>query len=92
MKSLESKKRKVNALHAENVAESTPDDQKLHEQVAQKAYELYEKRGRTGECDVKDWVEAERLILDQLGSERSTSKESSKKANRSKLLRSNEAR
>lgn len=44
MKSLESKKRKVNALHAENVAESTPDDQKLHEQVAQKAYELYEKR------------------------------------------------
>lgn len=72
-------------------AATTVDEQALREQVAQKAYELYEKRGRSDGCDVEDWLEAERLVLDQLGSERSTSEQSTKRANRSKELGSTEA-
>ncbi|HUK57009.1 MAG TPA: DUF2934 domain-containing protein [Nitrospiria bacterium] len=35
---------------------------RLREQVAQKAYELYEKRGGLHGHDIEDWLEAERLI------------------------------
>jgi len=35
----------------------------LRERIAQKAYELYEKRGSTHGLDVQDWLEAERLVL-----------------------------
>jgi hypothetical protein len=67
-------------------------EQELRERIAQKAYELYEQRGRTHGHDVEDWLEAERLVGEQLGNQRSTSKESPKRANRSKGLRSSEAR
>jgi Protein of unknown function (DUF2934) len=32
---------------------------KLHEQVQQRAYELFEKRGRTHGHDLDDWLKAE---------------------------------
>jgi hypothetical protein len=73
-------------------AETTVDEQELRERIAQKAYELYEKRGRTHACDVEDWLEAERLVVEQLEHLRSTSKESPKRANRSKEPRSSEGR
>ena len=63
--------------------ESNLDEQAVRDRVAKIAYELYEKRGRSEGCDVEDWLEAERLILDQLGNQRSTSKETPTKANRS---------
>jgi len=34
----------------------------LHEQIAQRAYELYERRGRQSGYELKDWLQAEREI------------------------------
>ena len=34
----------------------------MRERIAQKAYELYEKRGRQAERDVEDWLKAEELV------------------------------
>jgi len=41
----------------------------LQEQIAAKAYELYEKRGRSHGRDFEDWLEAERLVLAELKSQ-----------------------
>ncbi|MBI3597815.1 MAG: DUF2934 domain-containing protein [Nitrospirae bacterium] len=38
----------------------------LREQIAQKAFELYEKRGWVHGLDVGDWLEAERLVLSEI--------------------------
>ncbi|MBI3995947.1 MAG: DUF2934 domain-containing protein [Nitrospirae bacterium] len=37
----------------------------LRERIAQKAYELYEKRGGVHGLDTEDWLEAERLVLSE---------------------------
>ena len=37
-----------------------------HEQIARKAYELFERRGRTSGQEVKDWLEAEGLIKKEM--------------------------
>ncbi len=39
------------------------DDSRLHELIASRAYELYEKRGFMEGHDCEDWLEAERQIL-----------------------------
>ena len=39
------------------------DDRRLHELIAGRAYELYEKRGCLDGLDCEDWLEAERQIL-----------------------------
>jgi len=36
---------------------------KLNEEIARVAYELYEKRGRVEGCHFDDWVEAEKIVL-----------------------------
>jgi Protein of unknown function (DUF2934) len=36
-----------------------------HEEVAQRAYEIYESRGRTDGADADDWLQAERDIPSQ---------------------------
>jgi hypothetical protein len=36
---------------------------KLQEEIARVAYELYEKRGRGDGCHVDDWVQAEKIVL-----------------------------
>ncbi len=38
-------------------------EQELHDRIAEKAYQLYEKRGRMHGHDVEDWIEAERLVV-----------------------------
>jgi exoribonuclease II len=38
----------------------------MRERIAQKAYELYEKRGRQAERDVEDWLEAEELVRKEM--------------------------
>lgn len=90
MKSSKTAKSK-GGIRGKSGAATTVDEPALRDRVAQKAYELYEKRGRTDGCNVEDWLEAERLVLDEVGSECSTSKESTKRANRSKELGSTEA-
>jgi hypothetical protein len=36
---------------------------KLYEEIAQVAYELYEKRGRCEGCHFDDWLEAEKIVM-----------------------------
>ena len=43
-------------------AEVSVQDSALARQVAAKAYELWEKRGRPHGSDRQDWFEAERLV------------------------------
>jgi hypothetical protein len=38
----------------------------FYARVARKAYDLFERRGREEGHDVEDWLEAERLIKDEL--------------------------
>ena len=40
------------------------------ERIAKKAYELYEQRGRQGERDVEDWLEAEELVRKEMNARR----------------------
>ena len=40
----------------------TTKDQKIFEEIAKKAYELYEQSGREDGKDVEHWLEAERLV------------------------------
>ncbi len=40
---------------------------KLYDEIAGVAYELYEKRGRFEGCHVDDWVEAERIVMARHG-------------------------
>jgi hypothetical protein len=38
----------------------------VREQIAKKAYELYEQRGRQEERDVEDWLKAEELVRKEM--------------------------
>jgi len=78
MKSSEKSKRKGGSRRGNDAVESATGEQVIRELVARKAYELYEKRGCSDGCDVEDWLEAERLILDQPKNQPSTSKETPK--------------
>jgi hypothetical protein len=48
------------------LSETTPPDLVFSERIAQKAYELYEKRGWIHGLDTSDWLEAERLVLAEI--------------------------
>lgn len=80
MKSVESRKRKSGLSQGRNAADLITYEQELHERVAQKAYDLYEKRGRTDGCDVEDWLEAERLVVERLENHSSLNKEPRKRS------------
>lgn len=41
----------------------------LHRQIAEKAYELFQKRGQVHGHDLDDWVEAERHVMATLGAQ-----------------------
>jgi hypothetical protein len=45
------------------------DEKGLHDRIAEKAYELYQKRGQVHGHDLDDWLEAERLILAKIRSQ-----------------------
>jgi Protein of unknown function (DUF2934) len=42
----------------------------VRERIAQKAYELYEQRGRQAERHVEDWLKAEELIRTEMNNDR----------------------
>jgi len=44
---------------------ATNDKQELREQVIQRAYELYEARGREDGHDLEDWLRAEEEIMEK---------------------------
>ena len=37
----------------------------IHDEIARVAYELYEKRGRAQRHDLKDWLEAEKIVTEK---------------------------
>jgi len=39
----------------------------IHDEIARVAYELYEKRGRSHGHELKDWLEAEEIVLEKHG-------------------------
>lgn len=41
------------------------DDRTIHERIAERAYELYQKRGQSHGNDLDDWLEAERIVLSE---------------------------
>jgi hypothetical protein len=47
------------------VSETAALNPELRERIALKAYDLYEKRGSAHGLDVQDWLEAERLVLEE---------------------------
>jgi len=48
---------------------STLGDEARRQRIAEQAYELYEKRGQSHGRDLDDWLEAERLVLDEIKSQ-----------------------
>ena len=46
--------------------EARKGDEALHQRIAEKAYELYHKRGESHGQDLDDWLEAERLVLSEI--------------------------
>lgn len=42
-------------------------DSALRERIARKAYDLYQQRGWTDGHDLEDWLEAERIVLAEVG-------------------------
>ena len=65
-------KKKGKLSRAESAIESTNSDQALHERIAQKAYEFYQKRGQSSGHDLEDWLDAEALIKAELRSQGET--------------------
>jgi hypothetical protein len=60
--------------------EARKGDELLRQRIAEKAYELYQKRGQSHGRDLNDWLEAERLVLSEIESEaRSTAKKPRRK-------------
>ena len=51
---------------------SSIDEKVLWEQIAEKAYALYEKRGRVHGYHLEDWLEAERQVLSEVGTQPTT--------------------
>ena len=51
------------------IGKSTMGDEVLRQRIAEKAYELYEKRGQSHGQDLDDWLEAERLVLSEIESQ-----------------------
>ena len=54
----------VEAVKAKTPKRRTRTDEKtIHELVAKKAYEIYEKRGMEHGKDLDDWLEAESIVM-----------------------------
>ena len=69
----------------DTIGDSTMGDEVLRQRIAEKAYELYEKRGQSHGQDRDDWLEAERLVLSEIGSQTySKAKKPRKRVQRSK--------
>lgn len=70
---MEAKMRKAKAVEALPQSNET-----LNEQIARKAYELYEQRGGDHGHDLDDWLTAERFLQEETSSAGSSPKTKSK--------------
>ena len=55
------------AVRSRKTAGASPSAEALHQRIAEKAYELYCGRGRRDGDQLRDWHEAERMVLEELG-------------------------
>lgn len=55
---------RLHTSKAEEKAIQLPED--LRDRIAQKAYSLYEQRGRLNGYDLQDWLDAEYLVNEQI--------------------------
>jgi len=55
----------LSTLPAVNPKSKVVNPKSIQDEIAKKAYELYEKRGGQQGNDMQDWLEAERLILSE---------------------------
>jgi hypothetical protein len=69
MKGREGKEDKEAKSLTNTIAESTVGNEVLRQRIAEKAYELYQKRGESHGHDVDDWLEAERSLLSDISSQ-----------------------
>lgn len=53
-------------IPVKEVSHFSLDDQQVRHRIAQKAYELYERRGCSHGCDLDDWLEAEQLVVAEI--------------------------
>ena len=60
---------KVGKKKSASTAASTIDQEEWRERIAKKAYERYLDRGQLDGYDLDDWLEAEQLVLAELGEE-----------------------
>jgi hypothetical protein len=58
-----------------------PNEGNIKERIEQKAYELWEGRGRAHGQDMDDWLEAERIVLGEFTVKRNTTHRRSKGQN-----------
>lgn len=54
---------KLRAEKPQPLQESATDSNGLRDDIAARAYALYEERGYRSGCDLQDWLDAEREIL-----------------------------
>ncbi|MGB7291350.1 MAG: DUF2934 domain-containing protein [Thermodesulfobacteriota bacterium] len=54
---------KVKGIHPKRRTENPKFDEETHNDlIRKKAYEIYEKRGRSHGKDLDDWIEAENIV------------------------------
>ncbi|MFA5388393.1 MAG: DUF2934 domain-containing protein [Candidatus Omnitrophota bacterium] len=59
--------KKLKKVLSLNDNEKRVSREKFMQLVQEKAYELYEKRGSSQGNDLEDWLDAERLVKEELG-------------------------
>jgi hypothetical protein len=60
--------RQIIGLPPRRIAAAHPEE--IRQRIAQKAYEIYQRRGRRDGHDLEDWLEAERIVSKVLESKR----------------------
>jgi Protein of unknown function (DUF2934) len=63
------KMRRGDSVQGNQPIEPPISDHELRRRIAEKAYELYERRGRVPGQEVGDWLEAERMVMAEFNSQ-----------------------
>ncbi|MBI4522243.1 MAG: DUF2934 domain-containing protein [Deltaproteobacteria bacterium] len=64
------KSRKGTVSKGGNSQGTTVSEEELRRRIAEKAYELHQKRGGEPGRDIEDWLEAERLVMAEVDSQK----------------------
>lgn len=67
-----------------SAGESALSDEAMRQRIAEKAYELYQKRGESHGRHLDDWLEAERIVFSEIRSPQRQAKKPRSQGHRSK--------